>query len=341
MNINSPYPQNPADISRPAASKPVKSKFWRWLIIALVAIVVLGGGFLLIQKSLRAKAQTGFIKTANETYAADPRYISFGADYLFSVPKSYSVDETTPGLQYLIPSGVEADKLDTFDKLLDAAGLAVWRINTNDIKASDSSDLKRYVEETLVPDLKKNVSEDVKTTFSFVGKYRSSTVVVNKEGRQIRQYYVYGGPTPFVVAAQTKSDAFVQVVNTTISLNDAANKADIDQIKQVIPTNLNLAKDGKAQELFDGSAPEFKTKSTVKDIASALTNSATYTKRNINVPGGTILGGQFVGQLIFAGVEKDEKPSLGTIGLIKEGDTWKLNSLVLPTPAAPAPAKKK
>lgn len=328
MNINNPYKQNSVETSRQNVPGK-KTSLWRKLAVVVIALAVLAGGFTLWQISQRAKNQVSLIKTANETYADDPRYVSFGADYLFAVPKSYSVDETSQaGVQFLIPAGVESGKLDNFDKLFDAAVLAVQPLK--DVEANSNSSLKQYINDILVPDLKKNVSEDLKVTYSYVGKYKAAMITVNKEGRQIRQVYAYSGSHPFTVVAQTKSDAFVQVVNTLIGVSNSNTKDEIALIKQAVQANLSLAQTNKAQELFDGSAPEFKQKSSAKDVTTAINNSASFLKRHINVPGGTFLADKFIGQLFFPGVEKDEKASLGTIGLIKEGSVWKLNSLVLP-----------
>lgn len=335
MNINTPYPVNPADATRKAA--PRKSKVGRIVAIVAVVAVLALAGFFVWQISQRAQNQASLIKSANELHADDPRYVSFGSDYQFAVPKSYSVDESSiEGVQLLIPQGVETASLDNYDKLFDAAVIAAQAIT--EVTPNNNSSLKKYINDTLVADLKTNVSEDITTEFSYVGKYQAANIVVKKDDRQIRQIYAYSGTKPFMVVASSKSDAFVQVVNTLIGLSDANTKADIDQIKQTIQSNLALAQANKSQELFDGSASEFKTESTAKEVATGLTNSATFLKRNINVPGGTLLGSQFVGQLFFPGVAENEKASLGTIGLLKEADMWKLNSLELPAPPAPAPA---
>src|SRR2546430_853862 len=62
----------------------------------------------------REKAQADVIKSANASHPDYPRYASFGADYVFAVPKSFAVDElSAPGVQLLMPGGnIKANKLE-------------------------------------------------------------------------------------------------------------------------------------------------------------------------------------------------------------------------------------
>ena len=62
-----------------------------WLVVIVVIILAVIGGYF----GLRNVAQTKLIKTANTSHTEDAHYVSFGADYIFAVPSSFVIDETS------------------------------------------------------------------------------------------------------------------------------------------------------------------------------------------------------------------------------------------------------
>jgi hypothetical protein len=329
MEMNNSYADNLTEnnLSDRASGK---SKLWRRLGIVVVVAVVATVGFFGWQIWQRGKNQISLVKSANESYADDVRYISFGANYVFAIAKSYNLDDTSiAGAQLLIPGGIDTSKTDSYDKLFDAAGVAVQPLSQ--VKPKDGRGLKKYIKETLLPDLEKNVSTDVKVSYAYNGKYLGATIVVNKDGRQVRQEYAYSGPQPYLAIAQTKSDALVEVITTLIGVEDSTAKDGINQAKQVLQSDMALVQAGKIQELYDSAATEFKQKTSFNDLKSAVDNSSSYVSRNIVIPGGSTLASQFVGTLSFPPVAKDEKTAVSSIILFKVDGQWKLAGLSLPS----------
>lgn len=337
MNINSPYPQNPADINRPS-SPAKKSGLSRKLAIILGAAVVLVGAFFGWQYSQRGPNQEKLIKTARESYPNDLRYVSFGANYMFAVPQSFNVDESSmPGVQLLISTGLTDLKIENFEQLFDAAIIAVQPIA--EIKPNNNGDVSTYVKKTLLPDLKKNLGEDIKVKYSMPGKFRVATITVHKDGKQVRQLHIQGGAHPVMVAAKENSDAYYETISTLIGVEDATAKDELEPIKKLIESSVTLTQQGKIQELYNSGSAEFKEKTNVKDLTSAVNNAKSFLSQSVVAPGGTIQGNAFSGTLTFNSTDKEEPLALGAVHLAKVDGVWRLNGLSLPTtPAAPAPA---
>lgn len=304
------------------------------VLIALVILVVLGvGGYFLWRNSSQSK----LIKTANTAHSTDTHYVSFGADYVFAVPSSFVVDESSiTGVQLLLPAGGASLQVSDFNQLFDATVVAVQPLSQ--IKPNDNKALKDYVNQTLLPDIKKNISPDTTVKFSVVGKYQAATISSKKDGSQIRQTYVYGGSHPFMVVSKEKTDVSTEVTVTLIGTSDSSAKDDINLIKQAAQSNTNLLLQGKYQELLDASASDFKQKTTLKDLTTLAGNSSTYLHRNVVLLGGTFQADQFAGQLYFTPPTKDDQAGIGVINLRKENGQWKVVGFQLPTNPAPAPA---
>lgn len=306
----------------------------RWILLVtliIISIVVIAGGYLLWQKIKQDKGQANLLKTANSSYPDDARYVSFGAGYVFAIPKSFLADETSiSGLQLLLPSGTSI-KGNNLSQLYDGGVVAV-QPNTQ-VKSGDNNALTDFVNKTVVPDLSKNVG-DVSVQFSMPGKYRAATITVKKDGKQARQLYVYGGEQPYSVVAKERSDAYVEASTTLLSVNDSKYKADIDAIKQVVKTDMTMLQQDQIQNLYDSGTSSLKKQVAIKNFTLAINESAAYVHRNIVVPGGSIQNDQFAGQLFFAPASKDDQPVLGIITLKKEDGQWKLGGLQLPTTAS-------
>lgn len=309
----------------------MNNKFFR-ILIAVIALAILGtGGYFGYQYSQRGPNQEKLLKTAREAYPDDARYVSFGANYMFAVPKSFNVDESTmPGVQLLISTGLTDLKIDNFEQLFDAAIIAVQPIAQ--IKPNENRDVSTYVKKTLLPDLKKNLGGDIKVKYSMPGKFRVATITVHKDGKLVRQLHIQGGAHPVMVAAKENSDAYYEAVSTLIGVEDATSKDELEPIKKLIESSVTLAQQGKIQELFNSGSAEFKEKTNVKDLTAAVNNAKSFLSRNVVAPGGTILGNAFTGTLTFNSTKKEEEPGLGAVHLAKVDGVWKLNGLSLPAP---------
>lgn len=302
---------------------------------AVIVLVVLlaAGGFIIWQKFLHTKGQSDLIKNANASYPNDVRYASFGADYVFAVPKSFLVDETSvTGIQLLLPTGSNLSKGSNLDQLYDAGVVAVQP--GAQIKANDNSSLVDYMKKSIIPDLQKNVGPDVTVTYSMPGNYKAATAVVKRDGKTVRQLYAYGGSHPYLVASKERSDAYVEASTTMIETSLSKYKDDIESIKQVIKSDMTMLQQGQIQGLYDSGTTALKASTTVKDLTNTINTSASYIHQNILAPGGSIQSDQFAGQLYFPGANKDDQGALGLITLKKEDGQWKLAGLQLPSKKA-------
>jgi hypothetical protein len=296
------------------------------LVIVFVALVA--GGYFVVQKMQHNKGQADLIKAANNSYPDDVRYVSFGADYVFAVPKSFMVDETAvSGLQLLLPSGSNV-KGSNLDQLYDVGVVAIQ--SAAQIKANDNRGLVDYINKTVVPDLNKNVGT-VSTKFTMPGNFKAATLTVKKDGKPARQLYAYGGTHPYVVVAKERSDAYVEATTTLVDVNSSKYKDDLLTIKDIVKKYMTMLQQSRVQELYDSGTTALKKQTTAKELGSAIGDSAAYINRNIVVPGGSIQNDTFAGQLYFAPGVKEDQPALGLITLKKEDGQWKFGGMQLPS----------
>lgn len=298
--------------------------------IVVAFVVLLAGGYLVWQKTQHDRGQANLIKTANNSYPDDVRYVSFGTNHVFAIPKSYSADETiVNGLELLLPSGISIDKNYTMDQLYEVGAVAIQP--ATQIKSNDNGSLKDYINKTSLPDLNKNVG-NATVKFVMPGNYLAATLIAKKDGKTARQIYAYGGPHPYFIAAKEQSDAYVEATTTLLDLSDFKYKDDIATIRQVVKKYVTMVQQGNLVDLYDIGTNTLKRTTSVKDLNNALNDSAVYIHRDIVVTGGSIQNDNFAAQLYFKPKIKEDQPALGLITLKKEDGQWKLGGLQLPSP---------
>lgn len=307
----------------------MKSKLLMRALILIVIAVIVVLGIVVWKKQSQVMGQKKMIKTANESYGDDARYINFGVDYMFAVPKSFSIDEVSiSGIQLIIPNGLNL-QIDKVDQLYDAAVVAVQPVS--EIKANDNASVKKYVEKSLVPDLKKNLSPDISVKFSKSGKYQAAIIVAKKNGKQVRQVYVYGGAHPFMVASKEVSDAYLEVTSTILSIPDSKHKAEVPKLKAAVQATLSSLQKGEVQKVYDMGTAEFKKSTSTAALTGALKSSSEYINRNILVVGGSLLNDRFTSQVYYPGATKEDKVGYGLVNLQKEDGEWKVSGINFPT----------
>ena len=109
-----------------------------------------------------------------------PEYLSFSGNYVFTVPKNYKVDEqSVPGIQ-LVYSGTISGK--TLDEAYGNNAISLQPIS--DLTHPSSKEFKAYVNNTFLPDIKKNLStDDVKLKFAKTAGWDSARAVVASNGK--------------------------------------------------------------------------------------------------------------------------------------------------------------
>ncbi|HWZ65206.1 MAG TPA: hypothetical protein VNX65_00230 [Patescibacteria group bacterium] len=301
------------------------------LVVTVIAfIVLLAGGYLLWQKFQHDKNQINLIKTANNAYPNDVRYVSFGTNHVFAVPKSFVADETTiNGIELLMPGGITIDRNSTIGQLYDSGVVAIQA--SSDIKPNNSGSLKDYINKTTIPDFNKNFGSST-VKFTMPGTALAATVIAKKDGKTARQLYAYGGSHPYFIVAKEQSDAYVEATSTLIDLSDSRYKDDIATIRLVIKKYVTMLQQSDLVNLYDAGTNSLKRQTSIKDLNNALNDSVAYIHRDIVVPGGGIQNDTFAAQIYFKPKIKEDQPALGVITLKKEDGQWKLAGLQLPAP---------
>ena len=282
------------------------------LLVAVGAVVVLRGN-----SNKVAKAQY-------------PEYFNFDGNYVFSVPKDYSVDEqSAPGAQ-LVYSGQISVK--TVEDVYNQKGIALQAIS--ELTDHSGKAFKDYVNGKYLADLKSNLStNDVKIKFGKANGSDNARVIVKKDGQQIRFIYLKGGQHPVAVISKQETDPFKNIESSLKDIEKSDLKGEVDPIKQSIKTTGQLIKDQKAHDLYAAAAADLRTKSTETGLASALSAAQVYTNGNIVISGISYTPNGFSATMRFTKLDKnDQQPAFGALTYKKIDGQWKLEALSLPTP---------
>lgn len=261
-----------------------------------------------------------------------PEYLNFDGNYVFSVPKNYTVDEQSVQGAQLIFSGQITAK--TLEDVYNQNGISAAGIS--DLTDHSSRGFKNYVNNNFLPNLKKDAStSNVQVKFVKTNGWDVARLTVTKDGQQFRFIYLKSGQHPVVVVAKQETDPLKKIEQTLVDVEVGDLKNESDLIKQSIKSYVQLAKDQKTQDLYNAATSELRAKSTQAELAAALNGAASYLNENITVSGGTYDSSVFSATLRFTSLNKDNQQStLGAILLKKVDGQWKLQALSLPSPAS-------
>lgn len=288
------------------------------LLVLLVILIAIGAGIYLNGHREKTVSVKGL-----------PEYINFGSNYVFSVPKSFSVDsQSVLGAELVYSTPMTAK---TVEDVYSQNGIAIQPLNVTD---HSSKAFKDYVSGTFVPDLKKNLStNDVKVKFGNTNGSDNAKVTVKKDSKQVRFIYIKAGQHPASVIAKSETDSFRVIEQTISDVEKTDLKNETDGLKQSIQNNIQLAKDQKAQDLYSVATSELRSQTTQAQLATALNTAAPYLNQNISISGGSYTQGSFSAALRFTPPNQDNpQPAYGSISLKKTDGQWKLQALSLPTP---------
>ncbi len=304
-------------------------KFSSRISLAVVLVLLIGVGIVGVYVHNHPK------KTVQK--AEYPEYLNFAGNYVFTVPQNYSVDEQSiPGTQ-LVYSGDLSAK--TLEDVYNKSGISMAAIS--DLTDHSEKAFKNYVNNNFLPDLKKNTStNDIKLKFDKTNGWDVARVTVKKDNQQYRFIYLKSGQHPVAIIAKQETDPFKKIEQTVTDVEVSDLKNETDSIKQSVKNNVQLAKDRKAHDLYDGATTELRSKNTEADVAKSLQTAATFTNQNITISGGSYKPGEFSALLRFTPLNKENpEPAFGSLILKKVDSQWKLEALTLPTPAAPTSQK--
>ena len=261
-----------------------------------------------------------------------PEYLSFSGNYVFTVPKNYKVDEqSVPGIQ-LVYAGTISGK--TLDEAYGNNAISLQPIS--DLTHPSSKEFKAYVNNTFLPDIKKNLStDDVKLKFAKTAGWDSARAVVASNGKPFRIIYLKNGQHPVAVVAKEETDAVKKIETTVVDVEQSDLKKEVEPIKQVLRTVVQSIKEQNAQELYRGAAPELRAKNTEAQVISALQRTTTYINEDATIGGVSYIPGGFSAVMSFSS-SKNPQPKLWALDFKKIDNQWKLTAFTLPSlPATP------
>lgn len=266
-------------------------------------------------------------KSAQSEY---PKYLNFDGNYVFSVPKNYTVDEqSVPGAQLVYTGSITAK---TVEDVYNGGGIAVQPIT--DLSGSSGKAFKKYVNDNYLPELKKNLSvNDVQVKFDKISDADNASITAKKDGQQYRFIYLKGGSHPAAVVAKQETAALKDISRTLVDVEKSDLKDQQDSIKNSIKDAAQLIKDQKAKELYTGASSELRASTTEAAISAALKTAAPYSEGSIVISGASYNQNDFSTVLRFIKLDKkDQQPAVGSLTFKKVDGQWKLEQLTLPDP---------
>ncbi len=295
------------------------ASFKRLLLTSLpiiLLLVLIGGGWLFMKRS------------APIPKLAQPAYLSFPGNYVFSVPKDMAVDEqSVPGMQ-LVYRGVVTGK--TLEQIYEINNISLQPITL--LKDNKPANFKNYINDTFVPGAKKVLSSDVSTTFTKVDGWDVARVTVKKDGKPLRFIYLKNGQHPVAVISKEETEDFKKIEQSIRDVEKTDLKADVAPLKELIQKTAQQIKDKNSKELYEQAAPEFRTINTEDQISKLLALEEIYSQGAIVINGGTVNGNEFGAVINFGPLNKDFKPASGALYFIKLDGQWKLKGMQLPVP---------
>lgn len=259
-----------------------------------------------------------------------PVYLNFDGNYVFSVPKNYTVDEqSVPGAQLVYTGKIEAK---TLEDVYAASGIAVQPIT--DLTDQTGKAFKKYVNDQYLPEFKKNLStDDVQVKFGKVGGTDNAAVTAKKDGKQFRFLFLKGGQHPVAVVAKQESAALKDIERTLLDVEKSDLKTEQASIKKLIRDTTQLVKDQKAKDLYSAGSTELKASTTEAELAAALKTATPYTEGNVIISGVSYTPDSFSTVLRLTKLNKDDQqPAIGALTFKKVDGQWKLELLTLPDP---------
>src|SRR3989344_3799709 len=244
------------------------------ILILILILVLAGGAFIYLrgQSSERSLAK-----------AEHPEYMNFGGNYVFSVPKTYSIDEqAVPGI-VIVHSGTQANNT-TLGDIYEANGISLQQIS--DLPDKSTKGFKEYINKTFIEELKKTLStQDVKVKFGKIDGQDFAEVNAKKDGKQNRFVYLKNGQHPVAVVAKTQTDQLKKIASTLVDAPASDIKDEVDKLKQTLQNIYQLIKDQKVAELYNGATPEFRSNSKQAEVAKAVQDVNYFAKDTIVVSG--------------------------------------------------------
>ncbi len=298
------------------------------LAVAIIVLVALGW------LAYRYKYAGGISAAQTDHPAGD--YMSFTGNYVFSVPKSLTVnDSVIPSAQLLYTNGVSYQGV-SIDQLYQEGVIALQPLSPV------SGDFKQNIEGSVKPALEKALDATVTVSYHKTKGVDVAVLQANKDGQPVRVEYIYFLKNPVVIAAKAVNDQFTTVANSLQSSDTYHRKTEVDAARNVVVNIFELMKNKKTTDIYALSSQKLKETSTVDQLATALQNSTKLLARNIDIHGGVITDQSFVAHAVFVDIDnKKSQPMPGSVTLVKDHTDWKMDGFELVTDQAADTANQK
>lgn len=285
-------------------------------LLFVLIIVVMAGGW--------------FIFGRNDIKKLDyPEYLSFQGNYVFSVPKNYVVDEQSiQGLQ-LVYSGTIYGK--TLDNIYADNNISLQPLPF--LKDKKGDDFKKYINETLVPQQKQELSPNTAAAFTKNDGWDEAKLTIKKDGQPLRFMYIKTGLHPVSIVSKQETDPFKKIEQSITDVEKTDLKNEAGPLKKAVQNTAQLLRDKNAAELYKQAAPEFRSKNTQDDVSKLLAVEEVFTQGAEVINGGSYDGNVFGGIINFTPLNKDFRPAQGALYYQKIDGQWKLKGIQLPNPA--------
>jgi len=295
-------------------------------MLGLAVIVALAGvGYYIWHKAYNAKTSN-----PSATSHQEAKYISFGGGYLFSIPAGYSIDETAiTGVTIIYPDSSPITSGKRLDQLYANGSVAVQPITA--LKDNNTQAFKDYVNDKLVPELRKSMSSGSDVRLAKQGDVVAIKVLaVLNNGKRLRAIYALNLSQPIIMVAKDESDVLKIVGSTMEDLTKTKLKSGIDQVAQVVKQVVEQIQNQDVEAVRKASSDEFNKSETKEQLTAKLKKASAYLDRSITIVGGSYNGKVFIAQLTFEPKPGEPPVAGGVVSLHKVGQTWKLDALQLP-----------
>lgn len=259
-----------------------------------------------------------------------PEYLSFTGNYVFSAPKDMAVDaHAIQGLQ-IVFTGKIAGK--TLNDIYANNNISLQPVDF--LRDKKGNDFKKYINETVVPEQKNQLSSDVMASFSKSDGWDIAKLTIKKDGQPLRFIYIKNGLHPVSIVSKQETGPFIKIEQSVTDVEKTDLKKEAGPLKQAAQSVAQQIKDKKAHDLYTSATPELRSKNTEDQITKLLATEEVYSQGLVTINGGSYSYGEFGVVIYFVPLNTDFKPASGALYFQKLDGQWKLKGMQLPNPLA-------
>jgi len=293
------------------------------MLMGLVIIVLVVVGVILIKNRNKSTVGTETGVTGVQSY------VGFAGDYSFLIQDGYQIDDSSiPGSQIIFK---KTDKLEvkSVDEIYSKGAMAIQSFTPI---LNDDSAFKNYINDTLKDAVATSLKGTSEVTFGKAGSDTTAIIKTTVAGELIRVQYIINSNKPVILASGNDDAAFQSVSS---SIDTASKNSEFMTIQNTVLTVSSLVKNRMDDDIYRLSTDTFRATTSLDELKKLFDQATFALKSNTSIAGGVMTGDEFTASLIYTKLaekaSEKAKSAVGTIGLKKEGDQWKLTGLTLPS----------